>query len=59
VFAAHVSAFPDTNVYTSILKERGAKSSPEIKKHQRQNLSGDSAFSFCIVLAMQPARFHP
>lgn len=32
VFAAYVSARPDTDSYTSLLKVRGAKSSPELKK---------------------------
>lgn len=32
VFAAYASARPDTESYTSLLKDRGAKSSPELKK---------------------------
>ena len=32
VFAAYASALRDTDVYTSILKNRGAKLSPELKK---------------------------
>lgn len=31
-FAAYASARPDTDSYTSLLKDRGAKSSPELKK---------------------------